>query len=167
MDMLIKYQRKLWGGAFLTCSHFLTCPAARRMRIKPPLLLIQNAGDPGHEKSSRGKAEQRLCLATQGDTWRSTAKAWQLLDGLGVPGVLSFSIQNICDAEQVSGRPKMNIYFFCCSCIGMSKAGGNKLDGDTFCVKRCCEIMPQGMRPESWYPGVPGQTFTKPVKAAS
>jgi len=74
---------------------------------------------------------------------------------------LLFLIKNVSNPQKIPGRPDMDIDFFCCSGIGMSKAGGNKLDGDTFCVKRCCEIMPQSLRTKSRYPGVPGKFFTQ------
>ena len=80
---------------------------------------------------------------------------------------LTFSIQNIGYTQQITGWPDMNIDLFRRPCIGMPKAFGNKLDGDTFYIQGRGEIVPQGMRPEPWYPGMFGQTFTKPVKAVS
>lgn len=142
---------------FIRAGHYLPVSYGKYANQPALSLLIQD--NPGHEKPSRGKAEQRLCLATQGTAWRSTAKAWQLLDGLSVPGVLSFSIKNICDAEQVPGRPKMNINLFCCSCVGMSEAGGNKLDWNAFFIQGRSEIMPKRMRSKPRYPGVPGEFF--------
>ena len=77
-----------------------------------------------------------------------------------------FSIQNICNPKQVFWRPNMNVDLFCCSCVSVAEACGNKLYRDTFCIKSRCEIMPQCMWPEPRYPGVLGKFFAQPVKVA-
>ncbi len=79
---------------------------------------------------------------------------------------LFFLIQDVSDTQQVFRRPEMDVDFFRRPGIGMPENCADELHGDAFSVQRCGEIVPQGMRPEARYPGVPGQTVTKPVKAA-
>lgn len=76
-------------------------------------------------------------------------------------------IQDVGDTQQVFGRPDVNINLLCCPGIGMPKNSTDKLDGDTFSVQGCGEIMPQRMRPEPRYPGVPGKFFTEAVQTTS
>ena len=64
-------------------------------------------------------------------------------------------------------RPDMYVDFFRRPGIGMPKNCANKLDRDAFFVQGRGEVMAECMRPESRYPGVLSQTFTKPVQAAS
>lgn len=123
--------------------------------------LIQNS--PGHEKIT---AKQRRCLASQCGASLSKAKAKILLEGLDMPGVLSFSIQDIGDTQEVSGRPDVNVDLFRGSRVGMPEAFGNKLYWDAFYKKRCCEIMPKSMRPKPRYPGIIGKFFTQVVHTA-
>ncbi len=78
----------------------------------------------------------------------------------------SLLIQDVSDTQQVFRRPEMDVDFFRRPGIGMPENCADELHGDAFSVQRCGEIVPQGMRPEARYPGVPGQTVTKPVKAA-
>lgn len=76
-------------------------------------------------------------------------------------------VQTIGDAQEVPGRPKMDVNLLCCSGIGMAQDGADKLYRDTFCVEGRGEIMPQSMRPEPWYPGLACKFFTEAVHAVS
>ena len=76
-------------------------------------------------------------------------------------------IKTIGDTQQVPGRPEMNVDFFCCPGIGMTEDFANELDRDTLSVQGRAEIMPERMRPEPRYSGVPGKFFTEALQAAS
>ncbi|MBA7631127.1 hypothetical protein ES703_38654 [subsurface metagenome] len=76
-------------------------------------------------------------------------------------------VKTISDSQQVLGRPEMDVDFFCRPGVGMSEANANELDRDTFSVQGSAEIVPECMRSESWYPGMPGKFFTETVKTAS
>ena len=124
---------------------------------------------------NKGKAKASRCDVPPGQASFCRAqqsKSEDIFRGLSMPGVfyecgslftMMMLVKTIGYAQQIFRRPDMNIDLLCSLGIGMSKTGGNKLDGDTFCVKRCCEIMPQSMRSESRYPGVPGKFFTQTV----
>ena len=123
----------------------------------------------------RYEAKARLCAAVP-----SPAKAQRFLTvfpGAGhlagnlpeacVPTRPIFLIQDVGDTQQIFGRPKVDIDFFCRPGIGMSQDGTNKLNGYAFSVQGRGEIMPQGMRSKPRYPGVPGKFFTETVQTAS
>jgi len=76
-------------------------------------------------------------------------------------------IQNVGDAQQVLGRPEVNVNCFCCPGIGVTEACADELNGNAFFIQDCAEIMPQGMRTEARNPGVLGKFFTEAVHAAS
>jgi len=76
-------------------------------------------------------------------------------------------VETIGYAQEVFGRPEMDIDSFGRSRIGVPEASADELDRDAFDVQFRCEIMPQRMRSESRYPGVPGKFFTEAVQTAS
>lgn len=61
----------------------------------------------------------------------------------------------------------MDIDLFGCPGIGVAETFGNKLYGDTFSIQSCSEVVTQGMRPESRYPGIVGKFFTETVQTVS
>ncbi len=61
----------------------------------------------------------------------------------------------------------MDVDFFCRLGICVAEANANELDGDAFSVQGRAEIVPDRMRSEPRYPGVPGKFFTKAIETAS
>lgn len=76
-------------------------------------------------------------------------------------------IQDIGNPEQVPGGPDMDIDLLCCPGISMTEDCADELDGDTFFIKRCAEIVAERMRSEPRYLGVPRKFFTESVKTVS
>ena len=76
-------------------------------------------------------------------------------------------IKTISDTQQVFRRPEVDVDFFCRPGIGMPEDGAYELDGDSFYVQVCGEIMPQSMRSKPRYPGVPGKFFAEAVQTVS
>lgn len=75
----------------------------------------------------------------------------------------SSPIQDVSDAEKVSGRPEVDINLFGCPGIGVPEAGTYELNGNAFSVHDCAEIMAECMWAEFGYPGVPGKFITEAV----
>ena len=95
--------------------------------------------------------------------WRSKAKARQLLEGLDVPGILSFSIQNVGNAKQVPWRENMDVDLFGCPGIGMPENDADHVEGYAFSIQFRGEIVPKRMRTEPRYAGFHGKSFTGSV----
>ena len=125
------------------------------MSESQPTKLIQNRGGVvfGTAKAKQSQAAQSAAQQRQSK-------------GIAVRGP-ALLIQDVCDTEEVLGRPEMDIDLFGCSCISMAKAGTYELDGDAFFVEGRAEIMPQGMRTEARNPGVPGKFCTEAVQTVS
>jgi len=79
------------------------------------------------------------------------------------PNLPLLLIQDVGDTQQVPGRPDMDVDFFCRPGICVAEASADELDGDTFPVQICSEVVPKRMRSESRYPGVTGKFFTQAI----
>ena len=96
--------------------------------------------------------------------WDRAFSASYLLEACGSTGPF-FLIQDVGDPQQVFGRPEVDVDFFRGPGIGMSEDGAYELDGYAFSVQGRGEIMPQCVRAEPWYAGVPGKFITEAIQA--